>query len=169
MKNLFFLTTVISFVILITGCNGKVNSVNTEGTTWGNGSFSSNGQRIYFTATSERGTEITYTGGPVMGMMMMGGRLACVSCHGVDATGGKHMMHMEIMDAPDIRLSTLSSGQHAQELKAESHDRYEFDDFKNSVEYGKHPDGDILSNDMPRWHMNDSDLKDLMNYLETLK
>ena len=30
-----------------------------SGTAWGTGVFRSNGERIYFTATSERGTEIT--------------------------------------------------------------------------------------------------------------
>jgi hypothetical protein len=35
-----------------------------SGTAWGAGAFRSNGERIYFTATSERGTAITYTGGP---------------------------------------------------------------------------------------------------------
>ena len=45
------------------------------GTAWGTGAFRSNGERIYFTATSERGTEITYAGGPTSGdWMMMGGR-----------------------------------------------------------------------------------------------
>ena len=44
------------------------------GTSWGKGAFRSNGERIYFTATSERGPEITYTGGPTStGWMMMGG------------------------------------------------------------------------------------------------
>ena len=66
-----------------------------DGTAWGTGAFRSNGERIYFTATSERGTEITYTGGPTSsGWMMMGGRLACVSCHGPDGRGGKHSMGM---------------------------------------------------------------------------
>jgi hypothetical protein len=45
---------------------------------------------------------------------------------------------------------------------------YDFDDFRNSVENGKHPDGDEVKKDMPRWQMNDADLKDLMNYLKTL-
>ena len=74
----------------------------------------------------------------------------------------------EVMDAPDIRWSALSSGHHAEELKAEHHDHYEFEDFKNSVENGRHPDGDQLSDDMPRWHLSDADLKDLMNYLKSL-
>lgn len=33
-------------------------------TAWGTGAFRSNGEHIYFTATSERGTPIIYTGGP---------------------------------------------------------------------------------------------------------
>jgi hypothetical protein len=35
-----------------------------SGTAWGTGSFRSNGERIYFTATSERDAEISYTNGP---------------------------------------------------------------------------------------------------------
>jgi hypothetical protein len=33
------------------------------GTAWGLGAFRSNGERIYFTATSARGAAITYIGG----------------------------------------------------------------------------------------------------------
>jgi len=65
------------------------------GTAWGTGVFLSNGERVYFTATSERGTEITYTGGPAStDWMMMGGRLACVSCHGPYGRGVRHSMGM---------------------------------------------------------------------------
>ena len=75
--------------LLLAGCNSQSDQGKGNGTNWGVGSFDSNGKRIYFTATSERGTPITYNGGPVSGMMMMGGNLACVSCHGIDARGGK--------------------------------------------------------------------------------
>ena len=38
-----------------------------------NGALRSNGERLYFTATSERDAEITYTGDPLSsGWMMMG-------------------------------------------------------------------------------------------------
>ena len=166
MKTILF----ISMIFLFGGCsNAQMNN----GITWGTGSFDSNGERIYFTATSERGTPITYTGGPALGMMMMGGHYACVSCHGTEARGGRHMMHMEIMSAPDIRWSALINMQKEEEGHAESdsqeYHKYDFADFKKSVENGQHPDGDKLSTDMPRWKMSDADLKDLMYYLKSLK
>ena len=161
----------ISVLILVTyGCSQQPDRRINNGTAWATGSFDSNGKRIYYTATSDRETPITYTGGPSMGMMMMGGNLACVSCHGTDGRGGEHMMHMEIMTAPDIRWSELS-GSHHKEEEAESghhHEEYDFKAFKNAVENGKHPDGDELSDEMPRWSMSDDDLKDLMGYLKSL-
>jgi hypothetical protein len=158
-----------SMIFLLFGCNQPVSN----GTTWGVGSFDSNGERIFFTATSESGSSITYTGGSVQGMMMTGGNLACVSCHGTNAQGGKHTMGMSEMEAPDIRWSTLSNGHHekGEEIinPQDQHMEYDFEAFKNSVENGKHPDGDELKTDMPRWKMSDADLKDLMNYLKSMK
>jgi mono/diheme cytochrome c family protein len=172
MKLRIFLS--ISILIVLFGCSQPgskgTSNVTRNGTAWASGSFNSNGKQIYFTATSNRGTPISYQGGPTTGMMM-GGNLACVSCHGTDARGGSHTMHMETMDAPDIRWSALSGGHHENEEMAarqEHQGGYDFDDFRNSVENGKHPDGDEVKKDMPRWQMNDADLKDLMNYLKTL-
>lgn len=162
---------VLSIAVLLVGCNSKTDQNNSDGTAWGVGSFESNGKRIYFTATSERGTPISYKGGPVSGMMMMGGNLACVSCHGTDARGGTHKMHLETMDAPDIRWSALSGEQHEEQADMEEnhkHESYNFEAFRNAIEGGKHPDGDKLKEDMPRWNMSDEDLQDLMNYLKSL-
>lgn len=158
--------------LLLLSCNRQIDTGINSGTAWGTGSFHTNGERIYFTATSVRETPITNTGGPSMGMMMMQGRMACISCHGIDAKGGTHMMHMEVMHAPDIRWSALSGDHHHEEGEEEAHEDhhedYDFEDFRNAVEYGKHPNGDELSMDMPRWRMSDADLKDLMNYLKSL-
>ena len=168
MKLILF--SIVGVALFLFGCNRPINN----GTTWAVGSFDSNGERIYFTATSERGTPITYTGGPIQGMMMMGGNLACVSCHGIDAQGGRHVMHMQTMDAPDIRWTALSSG-HDQGSKGHSgsekehHEAYTFENFRNAVENGKHPDGDKLRRDMPQWKMSEEDLRDLMDYLKTLE
>lgn len=180
----------IACLALLFGCN-RQTEINTgqvnmgQGTAWGTGSFETNGERIYFTATSNSGDPITYSGGPETGMMMTGGMYACVSCHGTDARGGRHMMHMQVMNAPDIRWSSLAEGHHHEEGEneettesnnethdgelSEHHEQYTFKDFKNALEKGKHPDGDELSSDMPRWHMSDRDLKDLMDYLQSLR
>ena len=166
---LIFLITIPAILLM---CNQHVTEQNRSGgTTWAVGSFDSNGKRIYFTGTSDSGTPISYTGGPTMGMMMMGGEYACVSCHGTDANGGRHVMGMEIMDSPGIRWSTLT-GMKRKELGKDENDQsidaYTFEDFKKEVIDHKELDGEELKDGMPQWKMSDADLKDLMDYLKSL-
>jgi cytochrome c oxidase subunit 2 len=154
------LTMGISWLILIvvlSGCSWIDRFNSSQGTSWGYGVFTSNGERIYFTSTSENGTELSYTSGPSStGWMMMGGRLACASCHGPDGRGGVHSMGMmEVMEAPDIRWLTLQ-------------DEFSDDSFRLAVEEGQDPDGSIMSMDMPRWKMSDQDLSDLLSFLKSL-
>ena len=134
--------------------------------------FTSNGERIYFTATNEQGASIPYEGGPAFGGMMMLPRLACVSCHGTDGRGGRHVMHMQVMEAPDIRYETLNSEayEHGSDGESMDHSKGEYDPdiFRQAVVEGKHPDGEALSADMPRWEINDQDLADLFEYLKSL-
>lgn len=149
----------VAIALLLAGCGSFNRIIGSGGTDWGVGAFDSNGERIYFTATSERGTDITYTGGPSSnGWMMMGGggRLACASCHGPDGRGGLHSMGMmEVMDAPDIRWTTLE-------------DEFDPEKFRLAVTEGQDPDGSLMSLDMPRWKISDDDLADLIDYLKTL-
>ena len=160
MKTAF--TTLILIVVTAqfrAGCAPFNRSVMSGGTTWGVGAFASNGERIYFTATSERGTAITYTGGPSSnGWMMMGGggSLACASCHGTDGRGGEHSMGMmQVMDAADIRWSVLEG-------------EFDPEKFRLAVVEGQDPDGTQLNTDMPRWNIGNDDLADLIDYLKTL-
>ena len=143
--------------LLLATCQSPPQPVGSSGTAWGTGAFGSNGERIYFTATSERGTAITYTSGPASSGWMMGnGRLACASCHGPDGRGGVHNMGMmQTMTAKDIRWSALQS-----EFDAEK--------FRLAVTKGQDPDGTQLNTDMPRWNISDDDLADLIAYLKTL-
>jgi cytochrome c553 len=136
---------------------------------WGNQDFASNGERIYFTATNEQGEAIRYRGGPFQGMMMQPW-LTCASCHGPDGRGGPHYMHMTLMDAPDIRYSALSgeSEEHAGGMEGHGDEGYTLEMFKMAVVEGKHPDGEPLSSEMPRWKMSDQDLADLFEFLKTL-
>ena len=128
--------------------------------------YTTNGELIYFTATNEQGEYISYTGGLAYGGMM-GGRLACVSCHGEDGHGGLHWMHMQQMVAPDIRYSALLND-HDEGDEEMPMDEYDLETFRNAVVLGQHPDGDSLSYDMPRWKMSDTDLADLLDFLKTL-
>ena len=158
--------------LLLAACASRAPAVGPGGTAWGVGAFDSNGERIYFTATSERGVTITYTGGPATGMMMGGGYLTCASCHGPDGRGGVHTMHMQTMNAPDIRWSVLAGdmeGEHGGESEdVHGSADYSLETFRLAVVDGKHPDGASLSTNMPRWTMSDEDLADLVDYLKTL-
>lgn len=147
------------------------------GTAWGDGAFAGNGERIYFTGTSERRGDIDYTGGPDIGGMMMGGQLACASCHGPNARGGRHQMHMETVDAPNIRWDALAGhggdgeDEHAgeEDEHTEAEGAYDLETFRLAVVEGQHPDGEPLSEEMPRWEMRDADLRDLAAYLQSLE
>lgn len=133
-----------------------------------------NGERIYFTATNDQGDRISYTGGPNFGGMMMGTYLTCAACHGPEARGGEHVMHMQVMNAPDIRYSALSgeaeehSGGEENPEHAGEHEGYDLEDFRLAVVEGKHPDGESLDRDMPRWRMDDQDLADLFAFLKEI-
>jgi len=132
--------------------------------------YTTNGERIYFTATNDRGEYIQYTGGPAYGGMM-NDRLACASCHGEDGRGGQHVMHMDVMDAPEIRIAALSaeSDEHQGDAHEDDHgEEYDLEAFRRAVVLGQHPDGDSLNRDMPRWQMSDDDLADLFEFLNAL-
>ena len=144
--------------LLLAACASRSPSMMGSGTAWGTGAFRSNGERIYFSARSERGTAITYTGGPASNGWMMGGggSLACASCHGTDGRGGVHNMGMmQVMDAKDIRWSALEG-------------EFDPEKFRLAVVEGQDPDGTQLSTEMPRWKIGNDDLADLIAYLKTL-
>ncbi|WP_204102393.1 MULTISPECIES: cytochrome c [Spirulina sp. CCY15215] len=135
-------------------------------------SYSSNGERIYFSSTSDRGTNITYTDAPISNGMMGNGSqggmmgngsqggmmgLSCAVCHSSDGRGGVHTTAgMQTMDAPDIRWSTLK-------------DEFDAEKFRLAVTQGQDPDGKKMFNrDMPRWQIGNEDLADLIGFLKTL-
>lgn len=82
-------------------------------------------------------------------------------------------MHMTVMDAPNIRgFSENEAGNgHDEEPNgldehALEHSSYGIDEFEMAVIFGMHPNGDLLSSEMPRWIMTDEDLKDLYEFLK---
>jgi hypothetical protein len=156
-KGIIIASFLLMTTLLLAACGLIKPITSSNGTGWGNGVFDSNGERIYFTGTSDSGIDISYSGGPSSnGWMMMNGQLACVSCHGPDGRGGVHSMGMmQEMDAKDIRWKTLE-------------DEFDTEKFRLAVEEGKDPDGTQLSTDMPRWKMSNGDIADLIDYLKTL-
>lgn len=126
--------------------------------------FRSNGEQIYFTATSQRGSLITAD----MGMGRMGGgMMACASCHGPDGRGGRVRMMMGGFVAPDIRYKTLTS-ETAEHAGGEEHPPYTDETIKQAIAQGVDPAGRPLEWPMPRWTMTEADLEDLLAFLKTL-
>ena len=119
--------------------------------------FSSNGQRIYFTGTSGSGDPIYSEG-----FTMMGRGFACADCHGPQGKGGTVAMMMNRFDVPAITWPELT-GQH------EDHPPYTEDTVKQAITRGIDPAGNRLEPTMPRWTMSERDLNDLINFLKTLK
>jgi mono/diheme cytochrome c family protein len=147
--------------LLLAGCLGGAD----QGCSARN--FRSNGEQIYCTATSQRGTPVTYMGGPgVMSRGMMGGQFACVTCHGRDGRGGQVRVMMYSYTAPDIRYETLTS---PMAHGGESHPPYTDATLKRAITQGVDPAGAPLEAPMPRWQMSAGDLDDLIAYLKTLR
>jgi mono/diheme cytochrome c family protein len=124
------------------------------------GGFRSNGERIYFTATSASGQPIVAE----MGRMVMSSPAACADCHGPDGRGSTvWMMMMGSFEAPDIRYATLVAEGH------EEHPAYTDDLIKRAITEGLDPAGEPLKYPMPRWRMSERDLNDLLGYLKSLR
>lgn len=131
--------------------------------------FRSNGERIYFTATSASGQPIAPQGGS-MHMMMSGG--GCVACHGADRGGGR-LMPRFWQSAPPLTAAALF-GEHDEAAGTEGateshgdHDDYTDDMLRRAITDGIDPGGERLDPVMPRWSMTDADMTDLIAYLKT--
>ena len=98
-------------------------------------SYSSNGQRIYFTSASSSGQPITYTGGP--GMMIQS-PLSCATCHGSEGHGGGVRFMMRSFDVPDITWPVLIA-QHT------DHQPYTQETLKQAITKGIDPGGNGLA------------------------
>jgi cytochrome c oxidase subunit 2 len=122
--------------------------------------YSSNGEQIYFIATSQRGTSITSDMGGAG--MMGGGMITCAGCHGADGRGGRRWMMMSTFVAPDIRYQTLTKAH-------EDMPPFSDEDIKRAITLAVEPNGDPLEWPMPRWNMSADDLNDLLVFLKTLK
>lgn len=157
---------IVMTAVLVAGCSGRrgpmmANPAGPSGMTAGwFGTYTSNGERIYFTATSASGAPISYNGGIFVGM----GRMACVTCHGPDGHGGSTTMMGALVQAPNITWPVLTSPDPDME-----HPPFTEQTVKNAIANGVDPAGHPLDQRMPRWTMTPADLDDLVGYLKTLR
>lgn len=129
------------------------------------GTFSSAGQRIYYTGADATGAiPRTIAGRGMMGFGMMG-EVGCVGCHGEDGRGGRVGMMFGAIDIPDIRYSTLSTA-HSEE--GTTIPAWSDGDIARAIRDGVEPDGQPLKAPMPRWKMTDTQATAVIAYLKEL-
>ena len=104
----------------------------------------SNGERIFKSGVNAQGDAI--------GNSMMTGMGGCSMCHGLDGHGGQMMGRAE----PCNTFKCLTARGYSADL------------IKRAVTQGLAVDGRPLDLMMPRWQMSDSDLNDLITYLQSL-
>lgn len=128
-------------------------------------SFSSAGQRIYYTGTDSTGRPIprSVAGGGMMGFGM--GAMACADCHGTDGRGGRLGMMFWDIDLPDIRYSALTS---AHSENGTTTAGWTDTDIARAVRDGIEPDGQRIKAPMSRWTMTDAEIGEVIAYLKEL-
>jgi mono/diheme cytochrome c family protein len=122
-------------------------------------SFTSNGERIYFTGRDKSGRLVANQGGNMHAQMHDS---ACVSCHGVQLEGGRRMYPSFWLTTPPLTAEALFG---AHDDGHGNHGVYTRDSLKTAIMQGVDPSGKTLDSAMPRWLLSESDLDDLVGYL----
>ena len=124
---------------------------------YGKSSYKSNGERIFLTGQNDKGETISNSmmpSGGHMGQMM---RMGCANCHKASGKGG--------LLFPDGKTKSANITWE----RLQDHDPpYTENSLKKAITKGIEPDGEKLSNFMPRWEMSQDDLDDLIKYLKSL-
>ncbi len=128
------------------------------------GTYTSNGERIYYLGIDSDGNRVKFRGGPHW-FNAMGG--SCVNCHGPDGRGGYPVM-MGTKVPSDIRYNALSSGEHDHGEPGEEAVAYSDQDIRRAITEGLEPDGNRLDPTMPKFALEPEDLEDLLQFLKTL-
>jgi mono/diheme cytochrome c family protein len=123
-------------------------------------SFSSNGERIYYTGIDSTSRRIGFEGGPVW-FYMHGG--SCVNCHGTSGKGGVPITMSTAIPADLTNLYATHT--HGDEKMVPYND----DLLKRAITKGIDANGKRLDPTMPRWYMPEKDFNDLVAYIKTLQ
>ncbi len=157
----FNVLTILLLVVLVLGGANLLSSCSLAY------SYSSNGERIYFTSESSSGQPITYSGS-----IRMMHSITCANCHGSEGKGGRVSMMMSYFDTPNITWHVLTQEEgHEEEpgeKEHEEHPPYTEETLKRAITKGLNPAGEPLEQEMPRWYMSERDLDDLVAFIKTL-
>lgn len=154
-----------ALVVLTVGAVGMVVMLLVYGGSTLAGDYSSVGQQIYYTGTTDsRVIPRSAPGGAIMGFRMMG-NVACVNCHGEDGRGGNVGMMFGRIEIPDIRYSALTD---TRLEDGEFAPAWTDQDIARAIRDGIEPDSEVLLAPMPRWDMTDSEVSEVIAYLKEL-
>lgn len=151
-------------LLLLASCNGRYDHGPLRGSS-GPTEFVSNGERIYFTGSSASGNTISARGGSGhmnMHMRVHGG--GCVTCHGVEREGSRLWPQFWVK-APALTAEALFAEDHADDGH-DDHGSYDAESLRRAITDGVNPAGKQLDSAMPRWSISQSDLDDLIAYLQ---
>ena len=165
MNNSLAIAVVLLFSLVLVGCDGGHWSDNSNNIP---SSFTSNGERIYFTGKSESGSQVKAygTGGHSnMHRQMHGG--GCAACHGADRQG---MRQFPVFwkTTPALTPEALFGAEdHSDSGTSDhAHDSYTEESLRIAITEGINPAGKPLGKEMPRWEMDKQDLDGLISYLQ---
>ena len=151
-------------LLLLASCNGRYDHGPLRGGS-GPSEFVSNGERSYFTGSSASGSPINAVGGDGhMNMHMRMHGTGCVSCHGVEREGSRLWPQFWVK-APALTVEALFSDDHTDDGHGD-HGSYDVKSLRRAITDGVSPAGKRLDAAMPRWSMSQSDLDDLIAYLQ---
>ncbi len=131
----------------------------------GTGTFSSNGQLIYYTGGDASGSIPRSVGGSGMTGFGMMGNMACVVCQGEDGRGGRVGMMFGTVEIPDIRYSSLTSPRSEAGTTVPA---WSESDIARAIRDGFEPNGQPLKAPMPLWDMTDAQLSAVIGYMKEL-
>ncbi|MFT6915325.1 MAG: cytochrome c oxidase subunit 2 [Motiliproteus sp.] len=151
----------ISLSIAISGCGMGMDHHNNRSND--PASFTSNGERIYFTGVGLDGRPIVTSGGNIHQSMHTRG---CAGCHGADRQGGQRMYPFFWVKTPPLTPDALF-GEH--DDTHGDHENYSSTTLERAIREGIDPSGEALDSAMPRWAMAEQDLSDLVDYLGNLR
>lgn len=157
---------VIAVAVMVLALASVIAASCAGGANYGQRTFASNGERIYFTVKNSSGDSIRHSGGPAF----LFSQSNCASCHGADGRGNPDI------SVPDITWKILAREGQARfpwwygnvAYAHSAHKAYTEKTLKIAIADGFRPDGAELNKRMPRWQMSATDLDDLVAFMKTL-